>query len=57
LTKKIGYSRAEVAGEWVFGSGTTGFNYNPMSISESLVDQTEQCLKNIEAALPKPGRT
>lgn len=48
---QIGYSRAVVAGDWVFVSGTTGFDYSTMSISSSLVEQTEQCLKNIEAAL------
>lgn len=48
---QIGYSRALVAGDWVFVSGTTGFDYSSMSISESLVEQAEQCLKNIEAAL------
>ena len=49
--EKIGYSRALVAGDWVFVSGTTGFDYSAMTISDSLVEQTEQCLKNIEAAL------
>lgn len=47
----IGYSRAVAVGEWVFVSGTTGFDYGTMSISDSLVEQTEQCLKNIEFAL------
>jgi enamine deaminase RidA (YjgF/YER057c/UK114 family) len=49
--EKIGYSRAVVAGNWVFVSGTTGFDYAAMSISDDLVEQTEQCLRNIEAAL------
>jgi enamine deaminase RidA (YjgF/YER057c/UK114 family) len=53
--EKIGYSRAVLAGEWVFVSGTTGFDYSTMSISESLPEQTEQCLKNIEAALQQAG--
>jgi len=48
---QIGYSRAVVAGDWVFVSGTTGFDYATMAIPESLAEQTEQCLKNIEAAL------
>jgi enamine deaminase RidA (YjgF/YER057c/UK114 family) len=48
---KIGYSRAVVAGDWVFVSGTTGFDYAAMSISDDLVEQTEQCFRNIEAAL------
>ena len=52
---QIGYSRAVAVGEWVFVSGTTGFDYSTMSISESIIEQTEQCLKNIEAALQQAG--
>ncbi len=52
---QIGYSRAVVAGDWVFVSGTTGFDYSKMLISEDLVEQTEQCLKNIQAALQQAG--
>ena len=52
---KIGYSRAVVDGAWVFVSGTTGFDYSTMSIADDLVAQTEQCLKNIEAALQQAG--
>ena len=48
---QIGYSRAVVAGDWIFVSGTTGFDYAIMSISDDLLVQTEQCLKNIESAL------
>ena len=48
---QIGYSRAVVDGDWVFVSGTTGFDYTTMSISDSLLEQTEQCLQNIESAL------
>ena len=52
---EIGYSRAVVDEEWVFVSGTTGFDYSTMSIPTGLIDQTEQCLKNIEAALRQAG--
>jgi enamine deaminase RidA (YjgF/YER057c/UK114 family) len=48
---QMSYSRAVVAGDWVFVSGTTGFDYTTMTISDDLVEQTEQCLKNIDAAL------
>ena len=48
---QIGYSRAVVAGDWIFVSGTTGFDYATMSIADDLLEQTEQCLKNIESAL------
>jgi enamine deaminase RidA (YjgF/YER057c/UK114 family) len=53
--QEIGYSRAVVVGDWVFVSGTTGFDYANMSIAEGLVEQTEQCLKNIAAALEQAG--
>ena len=53
--KQIGYSRAVVAGDWVFVSGTTGFDYSTMSIADDLLTQTEQCLRNIEAALREAG--
>ena len=52
---QIGYSRAVVAGDWVFVSGTTGFDYSTMTIREGVVEQAEQCLKNIEAALAQAG--
>ena len=32
--KEIGYSRAVVDGEWIFVSGTTGFDYATMKIAE-----------------------
>lgn len=53
--EQIGYSRAVVDGDWVFVSGTTGFDYTTMSISDNLLEQTEQCLKNIESALRQAG--
>jgi enamine deaminase RidA (YjgF/YER057c/UK114 family) len=51
----VGYSRAVVDGEWIFVSGTTGFDYDTMTISDNLLDQTEQCLKNIQSALRRGG--
>lgn len=53
--KKIGYSRAVVQGDWVFVSGTTGYNYSNMTISDSVVEQTEQCLINIKNILEEAG--
>ena len=52
---EIGYSRAVRQDPWVFVSGTTGFDYSNMTISDRLEDQTEQCLRNIEAALKSAG--
>ena len=48
---QIGYSRAVVDGDWIFVSGTTGFDYATMTITDDVVAQAEQCLKNIESAL------
>ena len=53
--QEIGFSRAVVDGDWIFVSGTTGFDYATMTISEDVVQQTEQCLRNIEAALGEAG--
>ena len=53
--KEVGYSRAVVQGDWVFVSGTTGFDYATMSIADDVRAQAEQCLKNIEAALRQAG--
>jgi enamine deaminase RidA (YjgF/YER057c/UK114 family) len=53
--ERIGYSRAVVAGDWVFVSGTTGFDYRTMTIADDVVQQAEQCLANIEAALAEAG--
>src|SRR4051794_41807577 len=49
--EQIGYSRAVVAGDWIFVSGTTGFDYATMTIADDVASQTDQCLKNIDAAL------
>lgn len=54
---KIGYSRAVLDGDYVFVSGTTGFDYETMSISDNVTEQAEQCFKNIEDALVKAGST
>ena len=49
----MGYSRAVVADPWVFVAGTTGYNYDNMTISSDIVEQTEQCFKNIQSALQR----
>ncbi len=55
--EQIGYSRAVVAGDWVFVSGTTGFDYATMTISGDIAEQTAQCLRNIGTALEQGGAT
>jgi enamine deaminase RidA (YjgF/YER057c/UK114 family) len=52
---EMAYSRAVVDGDWVFVAGTTGFDYEAMSISDDIVQQTEQCFKNIQGALRQAG--
>ena len=54
---EIGYSRAVVDGDWVFVSGTTGFDYSAMTISDDAVTQCAQAMRNIEAALSEAGAT
>lgn len=53
--KKIGYSRAVVDGDDVFVSGTTGYDYQNMSISNNVVEQADQCFINIQEALEQAG--
>jgi enamine deaminase RidA (YjgF/YER057c/UK114 family) len=55
--RDIAYSRAVVDGDWVFVSGTTGFDYAAMTIAGDVIEQTEQCLRNIQAALAQAGAT
>jgi enamine deaminase RidA (YjgF/YER057c/UK114 family) len=52
---EIGYSRAIVDGDWMWVSGTTGFNYDAMTISEDVVEQADQTFRNIRAAMKQGG--
>ncbi len=51
----IGYSRAVVDGDYVFVSGTTGYDYNTMHISPLASEQAEQCFINIQQVLHEAG--
>lgn len=51
----IGYSRAVVEGPWAWVSGTTGYDYETMTISGDVVEQADQALSNIAAALSEVG--
>ena len=53
--KAAGYSRAVVSGDFCFVSGTTGYDYETMTISEDPAQQAEQCFRNIDAALRRAG--
>ena len=54
---EIGYSRAVVDGDWCFVSGTTGYDYATMKISDDVIAQAEQAFLNIQDALEKAGFT
>ena len=54
---EIGYSRAVIDDDWIFVSGTTGYDYGRMTISNDVVEQCEQTMKNIDATLAKAGAT
>lgn len=53
--EQMAYSRAVVDGDWIFVSGTTGFDYTAMTISDDVVVQADQCFRNIAAALAQAG--
>ncbi|HEV7265352.1 MAG TPA: RidA family protein [Falsiroseomonas sp.] len=53
--EELGYSRAVVDGEFIFVSGTTGYDYASMTIAPDAVAQCEQAFRNIDAALRQAG--
>jgi enamine deaminase RidA (YjgF/YER057c/UK114 family) len=53
--KVAGYSRAVVDGDMIFVAGTTGFDYDRMTIVDDAVEQTHQCFRNIAKALAEAG--
>jgi 2-iminobutanoate/2-iminopropanoate deaminase len=52
---EAGYSRAVVDGEWIFVAGTTGFDYQQMTIADDPAEQARQAFRNIEKALVEAG--
>ncbi len=53
--RDIGYARAVVDGDWIFVSGTTGFDYAAGTIADDVVAQCRQCLRNIRVAMEEAG--
>ncbi len=51
----IGYSRAVVEGPFAWVSGTTGYDYSAMTISDDAASQADQALSTIEKALETVG--
>ena len=52
-----GYSRAIVDGEFIFVSGTVGYDFKTGAIPEGAEKQTRQALANIEDALAQADAT
>ena len=52
-----GYSRAVVDGEWIFVSGTAGYDLENNTISDDAAEQARQSLSIIAAALAQAGAT
>jgi len=50
-----GYSRAVVDGDFVFVSGTTGYDYQSMRMPEDIEAQTRNCFATIGKALEQAG--
>lgn len=53
--QKYGHSRAVVAGDTIYVSGTTGYDYATGALSDDPAEQTRQTFRNIEAALIEAG--
>ena len=53
--EKVGYARAVVVDDWVFVSGTTGFDPETKQFPEDVETQCENCFRNIERALKEAG--
>lgn len=53
--QNIGYSRAVVVDGWVLVAGTTGYNYDTMSLPQGIQDQCCNTLDNINTALQEAG--
>jgi enamine deaminase RidA (YjgF/YER057c/UK114 family) len=53
--EKAGYARAAVVDDWVFVSGTTGFDPDTKDYPAGAEAQCENCFRNIERALKEAG--
>jgi enamine deaminase RidA (YjgF/YER057c/UK114 family) len=55
--EEVGYARAAVVDDWVFVSGTTGFDPQTKQYPDDVEIQCENCFRNIERALAEAGAT
>ena len=52
---QFGYSRAVVDGEFVFVSGTTGYDYATMTLPDGAADQARNIFRTLDAVLREAG--
>lgn len=55
MEREAGYSRAVVDGDWVFVSGTTGYDYATMVMPKDVADQTHNCFRTLTRTLEDAG--
>ncbi|QOV47273.1 GNAT family N-acetyltransferase [Streptomyces chromofuscus] len=55
--ERIGGVRAVVDGDWVHVAGTSAFDSAAASVPDDVVEQAEQCLRNVGAVLAEAGCT
>ena len=55
--EKFAYSRAVVQGDWCFCAGTTGFDYQSMTMPEDPAEQTRNIFETIRRAIDEAGFT
>jgi enamine deaminase RidA (YjgF/YER057c/UK114 family) len=53
--KTAGYSRAVVDGDFIFVSGTTGYDYATMTLPTDVTSQTRNCFDTIGNVLKEAG--
>lgn len=52
---EVGYSRAVIDGRWIFVAGTTGYDYDNMTIPDDVESQTENAMQTIRKVLEEAG--
>lgn len=52
---RFAYSRAVVQGDWCFCAGTTGFDYDTMTMPDDPADQTRNIFETIKKVLTEAG--
>ena len=52
---QAGYSRAVAVGDWCFVSGTTGYDYSTMTMSDDAGEQAANCFATIDKVLAEAG--